>query len=81
MRKAVIAIAALLGTLLYIELWLTVISAVRKGQAFYGVNYWGLDLGTYSTLAVLIVGTAIGVYAGRRWLVRRLNRRSTGPSG
>ena len=53
-----------LFSLVIVGLLLTVLGAVRSGQSFYGVNYKGLPLGTYSTLACLLLAATIVVVTG-----------------
>ena len=53
---------------------LRVFFALQTGQAFYGVNYMGLLLGTYTTLSVLAAVLLAGIAAGLRWLVPALTR-------
>ncbi len=52
-----------------------VIFALLAGKAFYGENVYGLPLGTYSTLSVLIVAVAIGALLGGRWVIGAFKRR------
>jgi hypothetical protein len=52
-----------------------VVGATWRGELFYGENYKGLALGTYSTLAVIIVACIVGAI----WLGRRLYRRARRP--
>lgn len=60
MRHPVIGMIgyALVGLIL-IGLALTVVMAAVANQPFYGVNYKGLALGTYSTLFILVVAAAV----------------------
>ncbi len=54
-------------------LFLTVIKAAAEGRSFYGVNYYGLRLGTYSALATLLLVALLGV-AGAIVRLRRSRR-------
>lgn len=58
-RKIIAGVGYSAMTAIFVGIWLMVLTAARKGEAFYGVNYKGLDLGTYSTLAALAMVTAI----------------------
>jgi hypothetical protein len=53
---------------------LDIVSALRAGRPFYGQNYQMLDLGTYSSAAVVIVALSVGLLAAIRWLVRKARR-------
>jgi hypothetical protein len=53
-----------------------VISALLAGRPFYGENYKGLPLGAYSTLVVIVVVAAVGLFIGVHWIGRRLRRAS-----
>jgi hypothetical protein len=78
LRRIVAGVGYVFMAAVFAGVWLTALTAARKGQAFYGVNYKGLDLGTYSTLAALTMVTVIlGVLAVQR-VVRAVRRwRST----
>ncbi len=62
--------------LILVGLFARVIMAALAGRAFYGENVYGLALGTYSTLAVLIVVVGIGAFWGIRWILTALKRRA-----
>jgi hypothetical protein len=68
MRHPVIAIVGyIMSGLIVAGPALTVIAAALSNKPFYGVNYKGLALGTYSTLAVLAVALLVGIV----WIVQR----------
>ena len=71
MRHRVIStIGYILIGLVFFGLAVTVIGAAVSNKPFYGVNYKGLALGTYSTLAVL----AVALLAGIVWIAQRALR-------
>ena len=77
MRHPVIKTTGLfLVSLMIVGLVLTVLHATISGQPFYGMNYKGLPLGTYSTLACLALAGAIGLFAGIMRLLAIVRRRS-----
>ena len=53
---------------------LGVLAATISNHPFYGTSYWGLPLGTYSSLAVLAVIAAVGL----TWAIRLMLRGSAG---
>ncbi len=55
---------------------ITVGAAAVANHPFYGANFWGLPLGTYSSLAVLVVAAAVGMIGAIRLIVREVLRRS-----
>lgn len=59
-----------LSGLIVIGLVLTVTAAALSNRPFYGTNYKGLPLGTYSTLTVIGVSGLVG----GAWLVRLVLR-------
>ncbi len=60
-RVVIATIGYVLVGLIVCGVVLTVILAHRTGQPFYGRNVYGLDVGTYSTGAVLFIAACIGV--------------------
>jgi hypothetical protein len=68
MRHPVIKVAGyILVALVVGGLVATVVVAAMHGQPFYGRNYMGLALGTYSTLAMFGLAAIIGfIWAGQR---------------
>jgi len=52
-----------------------VIVAALSNKPFYGTNYKGLALGTYTTLTVLVMACLIGVVWVVQWGLRRIRRR------
>jgi uncharacterized membrane protein len=71
MRHPVInVIGYILTGLVVVGLAATVVLAALSNHPFYGKNYKGLPLGTYSTLAVM----AVALFVGLAWLVRRAAR-------
>jgi hypothetical protein len=60
--------------LILVGLFAKVILAALAGKAFYGENVYGLPLGTYSTLCVLVVAAVIGAMLGFRWVLATLKR-------
>jgi hypothetical protein len=64
------AVGHVLVALILAGLVVTVVTAAWSGQLFYGVNYKGLDLGTYSTLAAIVMALLIGVV----WVMQRALR-------
>ena len=77
MRHRVIkATGFLLVGLVVVGLVLTVVSAAISGQPSYGVSYKGLPLGTYSTLAVLVLAAAVAFTAGVRRVLLFARRRA-----
>ena len=65
-----------LTALVIVGLVLTVVRAAISGESFYGVNYKGLPLGTYSTLACLVLATIIVLVTGLMKVLATLGRRS-----
>ena len=77
MRHPVIKTTGLfLVGLVMVGLVLTVLDAAISGQPFYGVNYKGLPLGTYSTLACLVLAGVFALIAGIMRLLAVARRRS-----
>jgi|SRR5579859_4452691 len=66
----VVVIGYVLMGAVFIGLALTVIAAAHTNHPFYGINYKGLLLGTYSTLAVLVIAGVVGVV----WVSQRVLR-------
>jgi len=56
----------------------TVVVAALEHKAFYGTNYYGLDLPTYSTLATLALILLVGVFWVCRMSLRWLKGRRAG---
>ena len=71
-RQVIKAIGYFLVVLLFCGLALTVLTAMRNHEPFYGRNAYGLPLGTYSTAAMFAIGLVVGVV----WLVQRFWRRA-----
>jgi hypothetical protein len=69
-HPVIIVIGYILTGLVVVGLAATVFLAALSNHPFYGTNYKGLPLGTYSTLAVLAVALLVGL----AWLVRRAVR-------
>lgn len=68
MRRGVRIVGYLLVALAIGGLSIRVTMAAASGQPFVGENVFHLPIGTYSTLIVLIMAAAIGVYA----LIKRI---------
>jgi hypothetical protein len=78
MRHPVLkSVGYLLSAATVVGLAMTLILAVRSDKPFYGVNYMELPLGTYSTVAVLIAGVAIGIVRIVQWSAKRARERSS----
>ena len=60
MRRTIATIGYALIGLIVLGLIADVIAALLKHQAFYGVNYLGLPLGTYWVALVLAMAGMIG---------------------
>ncbi len=75
-HPAVRAVGYGLVGLVMAGLAITVIAAAVSNHSFYGTNYWGLPLGTYSSLAVLMVVAAVGLIGAIRLVRREVRRRS-----
>lgn len=58
LRQAGIFSLALMG----LNLWLQVLTALLTGAFNIGRNYWGGPIGTYLTLAILLVATPVGLF-------------------
>jgi hypothetical protein len=71
-RSAVRVIGYFLVALIFCGLALTVLTALRDNQPFYGRNVYGLPIGTYSVAAMFAIVLIIGLV----WLVQRLWRRA-----
>lgn len=67
MRWLIKIVGYVLMALIVAGLCVQLLLAFRANQSFYGVNYRGLPLGTYSTAASLFMVAAIGVI----WVVQR----------
>ena len=61
MRRVIAIIGSGLIGLIVLGLIFQVLVEASHNQPFYGVNYKGLNLGTYSTLATLVIAAAIGI--------------------
>ena len=75
-RPLVKATGYVLFGLVVIGLALTVMGAALSGQPFYGLNYKGLPLGAYSTLAVLALAAVVVLTAGVSRALASARRRS-----
>jgi hypothetical protein len=69
-------IGYLLVALLIAGLALEALLALTHGRPFYGVNYWGAPVGTYSTFAILVVIGAAGVARLVKLVITRRDRKS-----
>ena len=69
---------ALFG-LLIVGLGMEVFLAATRGHPWYGVNAYGLNLGVYPTMAVLIVLALVGVVAAVGRIASILRRRRGEP--
>lgn len=61
MRKVFARVGYVLIALLMAGVCLDIFVAWRGNRPFYGENYFGQSLGTYSTALVLVIAAAIGV--------------------
>ena len=61
MKRAIRFVGYAFLGLVALGLTLRVLLALRTGQPFYGINYRGVPLGTYSTLLALIMAGGIGI--------------------
>jgi uncharacterized membrane protein YhaH (DUF805 family) len=59
----------------FVALLLKLIMAISAGRPFIGTNYYGLPIGTYSTLVVFVVVALIGLFIGVSRLVLAIKRR------
>lgn len=75
MKKVVAVTGYVLMGLMLVGVAVQVLSSLRDGEPFYGVNAWGLPLGTYSSLLVLIIAVGIGLVRVVRILRTRQQRR------
>lgn len=60
-RTLIATIGYLFVGLIVLGLSLTIVTAARFGQPFYGDNAYGLPVGTYSTGAIMVIAGCIGV--------------------
>ncbi|HEX3367626.1 hypothetical protein [Phenylobacterium sp.] len=60
MRRTIATIGYVLIGLIVLGIVGDMLAATLKHQAFYGVNYLGLPLGTYSMALVLVMAGTIG---------------------
>jgi hypothetical protein len=70
-RTVIAAVGFVLVGLIILGLGLTLLIALRNHQPFYGRNVYGMPLGVYSSIAMLVVGGAIGVVS----VAQRIRRR------
>jgi len=71
-RTVIAAVGFLLLGLIILGLVLNLLIALRNNQPFYGRNVYGLPLGTYSTIAMLVIGAVVGGVA----IAQRIRRRN-----
>lgn len=71
MHLGIRIVGYLLVALIVAGLCLQLFTALKSGQPFIGLNVRHQPIGTYSTIAAMVIVAAIGVYA----LVRRIRRR------
>jgi hypothetical protein len=72
LRPVIKAVGYFLVVLIFCGLALTLLTALRNHEPFYGRNVYGLPLGTYSTAVM----SAIGLVNGMVWLFQRFWRRA-----
>ena len=69
-------VGSIISVLMFVEVWLQVLVALRSGQAFYGENYKWLPLGTYSSLIGMTVVTVALIWIAAKTAVAKLRRSS-----
>ena len=51
-----------------------ILYAALSGQVFYGKNYQGLPLGTYSSLLVFAILIGVVIYQAIRWVYKKYKK-------